>query len=304
MLSPRRSVEVERALSAGRAVVALESTIFSNLGLPSPANAEALARCVAAIRRAGAVPAVTAVLDGVVRAGLEPDEHERILGPARKAAERDVPVAVAQRWEVGATTVSASVAIAAAAGIGVFATGGIGGVHRGAGTTGDVSADLDALAHHRVVTVSAGAKAFLDLPRTLEYLETVGVPVLGWRHDWFPAFYTRSSGLPVPHRVESADEVAAVVAALTRPASGVLVAAPIPSDAELDPELLDDVLAGALRDCDAAGVTGAAITPFVLERIGRATDGRSIPANLALAEHNAAVAAEIAVALADSTDRA
>ena len=244
------------------------------------------------------MPAVTAVLDGVVRLGLTDVEHERILGPARKAAERDVAVAVGQGWELGATTVSASVAIAAAAGVPVFATGGIGGVHRGAEVTGDISADLDAIASHPVVTVSAGAKAFLDLPRTLEYLETVGVPVLGWRHDWFPAFYTRSSGVPVPHRVESAAEVAAVVGALTRPGCGVLVAAPIPSAAELDPADLDDVLAAALRDCAAAGVSGAAITPFVLERIGQATEGRSIPANLALAEHNASVAAEIALALA------
>jgi pseudouridine-5'-phosphate glycosidase len=300
VLPVRTSAEVAGALAAGRPVVALESTIFSHLGLPSPANAEALERCLGAIRDGGAVPAVTAVLDGVARAGVEPDEHARILGPARKAAERDVPIAVAQRWDVGATTVSASLAIAATAGIAVFATGGIGGVHRGAGVTGDVSADLDALAHHRVVAVSAGAKAFLDLPRTLEYLETVGVPVLGWQHDWFPAFYTRSSGLRVPHRVDSADEVARVVAALTRPSSGVLVVAPIPLDAELDPDHLDDVLATALHECDAAGVTGGAITPFVLERIAGATGGRSIPANLALAENNAAVATEIAVALASA----
>lgn len=279
-------------------MVALESTIFSNLGLPSPANAEALDRCIGAIRGGGAVPAVTAVLDGVARVGLEPNEHERILGAARKAAERDVPVAIAQRWQFGATTVSASVALAAAAGVSVFATGGIGGVHRGAEVTGDVSADLDALAHHGVVTVCAGAKAFLDLARTLEYLETVGVPVLGWQHDDFPAFYTRTSGLPVPHRVESADEVASVLANRTRERSGVLVGVPIPIDAELDVVALDAVLSGALADADAAGVVGAAVTPFVLGRIAEATAGRSIPANLALAENNARVAAEIAVAIA------
>jgi pseudouridylate synthase len=281
-------------------VVALESTIFSHLGLPSPANHEALDRCSTAIRNGGAVPAITAVLDGVVRVGVDADEHERILGPARKMAERDVPVAVAQRWAVGASTVSASVAIAAAVGICVFATGGIGGVHRGAELTGDISADLDALAHHRVITVCAGAKAFLDLARSLEYLETVGVPVLGWRHDWFPAFYTRSSGLPAPHRVESAEEVAAVFAASTRPASGILLAVPIPEQDELDAEQLGSVLDGALRDCDDAGITGAAITPFVLGRIAAATDGRSVPANLALAENNARVAAEVAVAIADA----
>lgn len=288
---------VSRALADGRAVVALESTIFSNLGLPSPSNRAALERCLAAIEAAGATPAITAVLDGQARVGLDPSEHPRILGAARKAAERDLPVAVAQRWEFGATTVSASVALAAAAGIAVFATGGIGGVHRGAELTGDISADLDALAHHHVVTVCAGAKAFLDLARTLEYLETVGVPVLGWRHDDFPAFYTRSSGLPVPHRVESADEVAGVFANLTRAASGVLVAVPIPEPDALDAAELDRVLAGALADAEQQGVVGAAVTPFVLGRIAAATDGRSVPANLALAENNARVAAEIAVAI-------
>ena len=288
---------VAAALAAGRPVVALESTIFSNLGLPSPANRQALDRCTAAVRAAGAEPAVTAVLDGVARVGLAADEHDRILGPARKVAERDLAVACAQRWEYGATTVSASLALADAAGIAVFATGGIGGVHRGAELTGDVSADLDALAHHPVVCVCAGAKAFLDLARTLEYLETVGVPVLGWRHDWFPAFYTRSSGLRVPHRVDAAAEVAGVLANRVRAGTGVLVTAPIPEDAELDAEELNAVLAQALVDADRADVHGAAVTPFVLGRIAAATAGRSVPANLALAEHNAAVAAEIAVAI-------
>ena len=188
-------------------------------------------------------------------------------------------------------------ALAAHAGVSVFATGGIGGVHRGSELTGDISADLDAMAHHPVITVSAGAKAFLDLPRTLEYLETVGVPVLGWRHDDFPAFYTRSSGVPVPHRVESADEVAAILAARSRDRSGMLVAVPIPDADALDAAMLDDVLAQALADADAAGIVGAAVTPFVLGRIGEATAGRSVPANLALAENNARVAAEIAVAV-------
>ncbi len=276
----------------------MESTIYSNLGLPSPANGEALHRCSGAIRAAGAVPAVTAVLDGEIHVGLEPGEEQRILGPGRKAAERDVPVAVAQRWPFAATTVSASVAIAAAVGINVFATGGFGGVHRGADVTGDVSADLDALASHHVVTVSAGAKAFLDLGRTLEYLETAGVPVLGWRSDDFPAFYTRSSGFPVAHRVETAAEVATVYRSMLRPRGGVLVTAPIPDADELDPTELDHVIGEALAECERAGIVGAPITPFVLERIGAATEGRSVPANLALAEHNAGVAGEIAVAIA------
>jgi len=193
--------------------------------------------------------------------------------------------------------VSASIGLAHAAGIRVFATGGIGGVHRGAEVTGDVSADLDAIAHHPLVTVCAGAKAFLDLPRTLEHLEAAGVPVLGWRHEWFPAFYTRSSGLLVPHRVESADEVARVWAARLRP-GGVLVTAPIPEPDELPAADLDAVLAQALADSETAGIVGAAVTPFVLGRISEATSGRSVPANLALAENNAGVAAEIAAALA------
>ncbi len=183
----------------------------------------------------------------------------------------------------------------------VFATGGIGGVHRGVELTGDISADLDAIAHHPVVTVCAGAKAFLDLARTLEHLETAGVPVLGWQHDWFPAFYTRSSGLPVPHRVESADEVAAVLADRSRPTAGMLLDG-------ADPGRRRARRRRASTRCwptpsptrDAAGIVGAAVTPFVLGRIAEATAGRSIPANLALAEHNAAVAAEVAVAIAAS----
>ncbi len=294
--------EVAEALADGRAVVAMESTIFSNLGLPSPANAEALDRCLAVVRASGAVPAVTAVLDGRARVGITAAEHERILGVARKIAERDVPVAIAQRWAFGATTVSAAVAMAHAVGIRVFATGGIGGVHRGAEVTGDVSADLDAIARHPVVTVCAGAKAFLDLARTLEYLETAGVPVVGWRHDWFPAFYTRSSGLPVPHRVESGAEVAAIFAARLRLSVGVLVAVPIPEAAALPVALMDAVLAESLAECGRAGITGAAVTPFVLGRISEATGGASIPANLALAENNASVAGEIATALAAAAD--
>ena len=296
-MTPVLSNEVAEALAQRRPVVALESTIFSHLGLPSPANAQALQQCLAAIRHAGCVPAVTAVIDGVVRLGIDESEHQRILGAARKVAERDIAVAVAQRWDFGATTVSAAVAIAANGGVSVFATGGIGGVHRGSEITGDISADLDAIAHYPVVTVSAGAKAFLDLPRTLEYFETIGVPVLGWQHDWFPAFYTRSSGIKIPHRVEGADEVAAILAHRSRPNTGVLLTVPIPIEAELDATNLDHVLAQALSDCDAAGIRGAGVTPFVLGRIGQATDGKSVPANLALAQNNARVAAQVAVAI-------
>ncbi len=293
----RLSEEVADALAEGGAVVALESTVFSTLGLPAPANAEALRRCLAVVRAGGAVPALTAVVDGVARVGVEDEHHERILTGERKVAERDLAVAVGLRWAIGCTTVSASVTLAARAGVRTFATGGIGGVHRGAELTGDVSADLDALARHPVVTISAGAKAFLDLSRTLEDLETRGVPVLGYGTGWFPAFYTRSSGLPLSHRVDSPAEVAAVAAARwALGGGGILVANPIPASDELPEEA--EALAAALAEAEQAGVRGAAVTPFVLARVAEATEGRSIPANLALAEHNAAVGAAIACELA------
>jgi len=284
--------EVQRALADGTPVVALESTIFSQFGLPAPANREALDRCLAAVRTGGAVPAVTAVLDGVARVGLEPDEHDRILAGGAKVAERDLPVAIAQGAPVGVTTVSASLALAAAAGVHVFATGGIGGVHRGAEVTGDISADLGAIAAYPVVTVSAGAKAFLDLARTLEHLETLGVPVLGWRTDDFPMFWCRSSGLSVPHRVEDAAGVARVARAQRALATsrGVLLVVPIPEDAAIARHEIEAVLAHA-----AAGAgTGAGATPRVLAAIADATDGRTVRANIALAEHNATVAAAVA----------
>ena len=293
------SGEVAAARRDGVPIVAMESTIYSNLGLPSPANREALDRCSKVIRDGGCVPAVVVVLDGVVRLGVEPHEEDRLLGEARKVAERDIAVAVAQRWSVGVTTVSATVSVCAVAGVSVFATGGIGGVHRQSEVTGDISADLDAIASHPVITVSAGAKAFLDLPRTLEYFETIGVPVVGWQHDWFPAFYTRSSGIRLTHRVESGREVAMILANRSRPNRGVLVANPIPAADELDAVFLDEVLSRAVSDCAERGISGAAVTPFILGRIAEATQGRSVPANLALAENNARVAAEIARAVAE-----
>lgn len=291
----RLSTEVADALEAGAPVVALESTIFSTLGLPAPHNGAALRRCTGAIRAGGAVPAVVAVIDGEWRVGLEPGEEDRVLVATRKVAERDLAVAAARRWPVGATTVSATVALAHRAGIPVFATGGLGGVHRGPGM--DISADLDALANHPVITVCAGAKAFLDLPRTLEYLETVGVPVLGWQHDDFPAFYTRSSGLPVPHRVETAAEVAAAFTHRSRERTGLLLTVPIPEPDELDADELDERLDAALRASEADGITGSAVTPYVLGRLEAETDGASVLANLALAEHNATVAATVASVL-------
>ena len=295
----RIGTEVRDTLASGGAVVALESTIFSHLGLPSPSNHTALTECIAAIRNAGAVPAITAVLDGVARVGLEESEHERILGPARKVGEREVALAVAQRWDVGATTVSASLLLAARAGIGVFATGGIGGVHRDVHLHGDVSADLGALASRPVVTVCAGAKSFLDLPRTLEHLEMIGVPVIGLACDHFPAFTVHSSGLPIPARVDDVSELARVVTAhrdLGR-SGGILTCVPVPLADSLDKEMIDAVIDGALRAASDAKIEGPKVTPFVLGAIAEATKGSSVVANLSLARNNARVAAELAVKL-------
>ena len=291
--------EVAEALADGRAVVALESTISSTLGLPVPHNADVLKRCSAAIRAGGAVPALTAVIDGIARVGVDDADVAHVLTGTRKCAERDLPVAIAQRWDVGVTTVSASVALAALAGVAVFATGGIGGVHRDDHLTGDVSADLGALARHHVVTVTAGAKAFLDLAKTLEMFDTLSVPVLGYRTGEFPAFYSRTSGLPVPHRVDDPEAVAAIYRArlaLGLP-GGVVVANPIPAADEITAAEIDPVIEAALRDGAVAGIRGGGLTPFVLGRIADATAGRSVPANLALAENNARVAALIAVAI-------
>ena len=295
----RIGTEVQDTLASGGAIVALESTIFSHLGLPSPSNHTALTECIAAIRNAGAVPAITAVLDGVARVGLDESEHERILGPARKVGEREVALAVAQRWGVGATTVSASLLLAARAGIGVFATGGIGGVHRDVHLHGDVSADLGALASHPVVTVCAGAKSFLDLPRTLEHLEMIGVPVIGVACDHFPAFTVHSSGLPIPARVDDVTELASVVRAhrdLGRN-GGILACVPVPLADSLDKAMIDAVIDGALRAASDAKIEGPKVTPFVLGAIADATKGSSVVANLSLARNNARVAGELAVKL-------
>lgn len=292
---------VADALAADEAVVALESTIFSELGLPAPHNRDALRRCLAAVRGGGATPALTAVLDGQPTIGVPEEVADVICGPARKVAARDLGLAIAQRWPYGATTVSASVRLAAAVGCRVFATGGIGGVHHDAAATGDISADLDALAQHRVVTVSAGAKIFLDLPRTLEYLETRSVPVLGWRCDHFPAFHVPSSGIALDHRVDTAVEVAeAARRHWALGGGGLLVVAPVPADDGLE---LDEMLELS-RQADAraaeAGVTGPAVTPAVLGHLAELSGGRVIAANLALAENNAAIAAGVATALAAS----
>ena len=292
--------EVGAALSGHRRVVALESTIFSRLGLPSPANRECFERCAAAVRDGGAVPALTAVIDGVAVVGVEAADLDRVLAGANKVAARDLAHAVSGGLDVGVTTVSAALTLAARAGIEVFATGGIGGVHRGVEASGDVSGDLVALSRHPVVTVSSGAKAFLDLARTLEYLESLGVPVVGWRTDRFPAFYVRDSGLEVPTVVDDGDEVAAMLrgAAAVGHRCGLLVVNPIGESAELDPEQIKDALDSALALIEQRGLRGPEVTPVLLDAIAAATDGLSVNANLALAQGNARVAAEIAAALA------
>jgi pseudouridine-5'-phosphate glycosidase len=292
--------DVEAALADRRPVVALETTIFSELGLPGPANREALERVLAAVEAAGATPALTAVLDGQIRIGVPTADHDRICGPTRKAAARDLGAAVAGRWPYGATTVSAAVTVAAAAGIEVFATGGIGGVHRGWAETGDVSADLPALGRWPVVTVTAGAKVFLDLAATVEFLETQSVPVLGWRCDRFPAFHAPASDVALTTTVTTAAEAAGTARAhWSLGGGGVVVACPVPADDGIPLPELEELVGRALADVEADGkVTGPGVTPAVLERIGELSGGRTIRANLALAEHNAAVAAEIAVALA------
>lgn len=287
--------EVADALADRRPVVALESTVFSTLGLPEPHNQDALAAAHETVRNGGAVPAMTAVIDGQPCVGVPESHWEKILVSDRKVAARDLPVAVARRWPTGVTTVSASVALASAVGIRVFATGGIGGVHRDAATSDDVSADLLALSTYPVVTVCAGAKSFLDLGRTLERLETLSVPVLGFGTDELPAFTARGSGLPVPHRVESASEVAAIAAAqflLGRPVGGLLVTVPPPEP--IEPESLAAASDEAEARATAQGIVGAARTPFVLGQIAELTGGRSVAANIALVANNARVASEIA----------
>lgn len=295
---------VQEALETNQPVVALESTIFSNLGLPSPANEEALKRTLAAVRSTGAEPAITAVMDGVVRVGLGAIDHDRILGEATKTAERDLAAAITQKWPVGATTVSASLAIAARAGIKVFATGGIGGVHHGYQETGDVSADLGAIARHPVLTVCAGAKAFLDIALTLEHLEMLSVPVIGYQTDDFPLFYARSSGLPVPLRLDSPQDVAELVRErLAWSTGGALLAVPVPAADALSSKDIQTAMAEALTSAASQGIAGAAVTPFVLAQISAGLDGRNIPANLALSENNALVAGEVASSLSHGADR-
>ena len=292
--------EVAAALSSGTPVVALESTIFSQLGLPEPGNRECFQRVEAAVRAGGAVPALCGVLDGQAVVGAGDDQGERLFGGSAKLGARDLGPAVAAGLDVGVTTVSATVTLAAAAGIEVFATGGIGGVHRGADRSGDVSADLEAMARHRVVVVSSGVKSFLDVSLTFERLETLGVAVLGWRTDRFPAFYVRDGGPELSSIVRGGCEVAAALraAAALGHSGGILVANPIPPEEELDRAVVAEAVADAEAAARRDGVSGGDVTPAVLTALAEATGGAVVAANIALAESNAAVAAEIAAALA------
>jgi pseudouridine-5'-phosphate glycosidase len=292
--------EVAVALRNGEAVVALESTIISH-GMPQPQNVETALRVERTVREGGAVPATIAILGGRLKAGLTVDEI-RYLGEqgeaVTKTSRRDIPFVVSRK-EDGATTVAASMIIAAMAGIRVFATGGIGGVHRGVTETMDVSADLDELARTNVAVVCAGIKSVLDIGRTLEYLETKGVPVVGFRTDNLPAFYTVSSGFPVDYRVDTAAEVAAAlnVKRETGLSGGMVVANPIPVEHALDDDEIGVVIDEAIREMERLGITGKDTTPFLLARIAERTDGRSLAANIELVVNNAKLAAEIATAL-------
>lgn len=294
------SDEVSAAMLAGSPVVALESTLITH-GFPYPANVETALAMEAAIREEGAIPATIAVIAGQVKIGLSQGEIEMLAGlgqdAVRKCSRRDLPIVVGLRQH-GATTVAGTMIVAHMAGIKVFATGGIGGVHRG--HPEDVSADLIELGRTPITVVCAGAKSILDLPLTLEVLETQGVPVLGYGSDTLPAFYSRSSGLPVDQRVDTPEQAAAIVAARDRLGlmHGILVAAPVPEADALPVEEAEAAIAEATRQADAAGIHGKAVTPFVLAKVLELTGGRSQTANIAALVNNARVGARIAKALA------
>lgn len=295
-LSPR----VEAALKAGKPVIALESTIISH-GMPYPQNVETALRCEKTARDNGAEPATIAVIGGKLCAGLTEEEIE-YLGregtKVTKASRRDLPALVAGHKD-GATTVAATMIIAAMAGISVFATGGIGGVHRGAEKTMDISADLEELAHTPVAVVCAGAKSILDLGLTLEYLETHGVPVLGYGTKELPAFYARESGFSVDYRVDSPMEAAGFIRAqrdMQYP-GGLLICNPVPKEDAMPKTKIDAVINQALREADEQQIKGKAITPFLLARVCELTGGESLETNIHLVLNNVRVAAQIAVSL-------
>ncbi|MBQ0819624.1 pseudouridine-5'-phosphate glycosidase [Microvirga terrae] len=291
--------EVQATLAAGGPVVALESTIITH-GMPHPQNVATARDVEAVVRDNGAVPATIAIINGRIKVGLSDAELDW-LGTARdvmKLSRADLPYAVSSGRQ-GATTVAATMICARLAGIRVFATGGIGGVHQGVEDTMDISADLDELARTPVAVICAGAKAILDLPRTLEYLETRGVPVVGYRTDRFPAFWSRASDLPVPLRVDSPDALADLIR--TKEAlgieGGVLVANPVPDADEIPAGAMKTFIDAAVAEAKARGVTGKAVTPFLLSHLFEVTGGRSLATNIALVKNNAALAAQLAAAL-------
>ena len=290
------SEEVSAALHFGRPVVALESTVISH-GLPYPQNIETAYRLENLIRDNGATPATVAIFDGEVHAGLGDAHFERLVAKdVRKVSRRDLPVVIGKKL-TGATTVATTAFIAHRAGIKVFATGGIGGVHRGDRT--DVSADLPELARTPIIVVCSGAKIVLDLPATREWLETFGVTVLGWQTDDFPAFYSRSSGLSIDERVENGKDVGRI--AETRNdlgmESAVLVTVPVPVDVEIKHDELEPILLDALKQAKEKGIKGKEVTPYLLSQLSERSEGRTLKANIALLENNARVACEISRSL-------
>ena len=294
--------EVQTALDQKQAVVALESTIISH-GMPYPQNVEMAKKVEDIIRQAGAVPATIAIMDGKIKVGLDPEDLERLAseGNVAKVSRRDMAKVLASGG-LGATTVATTMMGAHMAGIKVFVTGGIGGVHRGVEDTMDISADLEELAHTPVTVVCAGAKAILDLPRTLEYLETKGVPVIGYQTDKLPAFYTSTSDYQLNARADSAQEIASIMDysdQLDLP-GGILVTNPIPKETEIPHETIDTIIDQALAEAKAQGISGKDTTPFLLAKIVELTDGASLDTNIALVYNNARVGAEIAVAYQSS----
>lgn len=291
------ATEVSDALAARRAVVALESTIISH-GMPYPRNVETAMAVEATVRAGGAIPATIAVMNGKLKVGLSADEIESLgkLGmDAIKCSRRDLPFVVARKM-TGATTVAATMIIAAMAGIRVFATGGIGGVHRGVEDTMDISADLDELGNTNVAVVCAGVKSILDIGRTLEYLETKGVPVVGYQTDTLPAFYARSSGFPVDYRADTPEEVAAAMQAkwAMNLNGGMLVGVPVPAAHALANDDIDSVIAAALVEMQQLGIRGKETTPYLLSSIAERTGDKSLETNIQLVLNNAEVASAIA----------
>jgi pseudouridine-5'-phosphate glycosidase len=300
MRALRISEEVRDALSARRPVVALETTIVTH-GMPYPDNLATARSVEAEIRAGGAVPATIAVMEGAVRVGLSGSELESLATTkgVLKLSRNDLAYAIAT-GRPGATTVAATMICARFAGIRVFVTGGIGGVHRGAESSFDISADLEELARTSVAVVCAGAKALLDLPKTLEYLETRGVPVIGYGTSDFPAFWSRSSGLPVPLRLDSTTEIARVLDLKWSLGleGGAVVANPAPSSDEIPASEMSGYIDAAVAEAHAQRITGKAVTPFILSRMNEITGGRSLATNIALVKSNARVGAELAAAFA------